>query len=146
MWSSLSVTCDRSVVFSQSVSAGFLHRKNWPLRYITEILLKVALNPIKQTNNIIYSYNLYFLHGLMTRSSHKFVWLHSVWSMYTCTLTPLSEPLWMIHKTLNMHILGKLNKLGTPWFHWMLWMQSRSLYGVLTFTIGVGVLVGCWYC
>jgi hypothetical protein len=38
---SLSVTCDRSVVLSESSS--FLHD-------ITEILLKVALSTIKQTN------------------------------------------------------------------------------------------------
>jgi hypothetical protein len=37
----LSVTCDRPVVFSGS--SGFLHD-------ITEILLKVALHTIKQTN------------------------------------------------------------------------------------------------
>ena len=38
---SLSVICDRSVVFCES--SGFLHD-------ITEILLKVALSTIKQTN------------------------------------------------------------------------------------------------
>ena len=40
MWWNLSVTCDRSVVFSGY--SGFLHD-------ITEILLKVALNTINQT-------------------------------------------------------------------------------------------------
>jgi hypothetical protein len=43
MWSSLSVTCDRSVGFSGYF--GFLHHD------ITEILLKVVLNTIKQANN-----------------------------------------------------------------------------------------------
>ena len=43
MWWSLSVTCDRLVVFYGS--SGFLHHYD-----ITEILLKVALNTIKQTN------------------------------------------------------------------------------------------------
>ena len=43
MWSSLSVTCDRY--------SGFLHHKaaSWPLQYIAEILLKVALNTITLT-------------------------------------------------------------------------------------------------
>ena len=44
MWSSLSVNCGRSVVFSGY--SGFLHKKN-PGRYdITDILLKVALSTI----------------------------------------------------------------------------------------------------
>jgi plasmid replication initiation protein len=47
MWYSLSVTCDRSVVFS-STNKTYHHD-------ITEILLKVALNTIKQTNSI-YTY------------------------------------------------------------------------------------------
>ena len=46
MWKSLSVTCDRSVVFSGY--SGFPHQVNWPPRYITEILLKVVLNTISQ--------------------------------------------------------------------------------------------------
>jgi hypothetical protein len=44
----LSVTCHKSVVFSGYF--GFLHQKNWQPR-LTEILLKVALNTIKQTNH-----------------------------------------------------------------------------------------------
>ena len=44
MWYSLSVTCDRSVVFSGS-STNKTDRHD-----ITEILLKVVLNTIKQTN------------------------------------------------------------------------------------------------
>ena len=49
MWKSLSVTCDRTVVFSGS--SGLLHQKNKTNRHdITEILLKVALNTFKQTN------------------------------------------------------------------------------------------------
>ena len=43
------MTCDKSVVFSGS--SGFLHQINKTDRHdITEILLKVALNTIKQTN------------------------------------------------------------------------------------------------
>ena len=44
MWLSLSVTCDRLVIFS-----GFLHQKKPDHHDIAEILLKVALNTIKQT-------------------------------------------------------------------------------------------------
>ena len=44
MWQSLSVTSDRSMVFS--VSSSFLHQYNWP-HDITEILLNVALSTIK---------------------------------------------------------------------------------------------------
>jgi hypothetical protein len=43
MWSSLSVTCDRSVVFSTNKTD---HHK------ITEILLRVALSTIKPTNQL----------------------------------------------------------------------------------------------
>ena len=43
VWSSLSVTCDRSVVFSQFSSTN---KTDW--HDTTEILLKVALNTIKQ--------------------------------------------------------------------------------------------------
>jgi len=46
MRKSLSVTCDRSVVFSGS-STNKTDRHD-----ITEILLKVALNTIKQTTNV----------------------------------------------------------------------------------------------
>jgi len=49
MWSSFSMTCDRSVVFSKS--SGFLHHINYN-HDITEILLKVALNTIKQMYNV----------------------------------------------------------------------------------------------
>ena len=42
MWSSLSVTCNRLVVFSTNKTDS---------QDRTEILLKVALNTIKQTNN-----------------------------------------------------------------------------------------------
>jgi len=44
MWYSLSVTCDRSIVFS-----GYSTNKT-DRHDITEMLLKVALNTIKQTN------------------------------------------------------------------------------------------------
>jgi len=36
MWSSLSVTCDRSVVFSGST--GFLYHLNWPPRYYWNVV------------------------------------------------------------------------------------------------------------
>jgi len=44
MWYSLSVTCDRSMVFYGY--SGFLHQWNWP-HNITEILVKLALSTIK---------------------------------------------------------------------------------------------------
>ena len=49
MWWSLSVTCDRSVVFSGSSDPVSSTNKT-DRRDITEILLKVALSIIKQTN------------------------------------------------------------------------------------------------
>jgi hypothetical protein len=57
MWSSLSVTCGRSVVFSGS-PVSFTNKTD--RHDITEILLKVALNTIKQTHNyVIFSNILY---------------------------------------------------------------------------------------
>ena len=47
MWSSLSVTCGRSVVFSGY--SGLLHQKKTDCHYITGILLKVALNTMTLT-------------------------------------------------------------------------------------------------
>ena len=57
MWSSLSMTYDRSMIFSETVSStNKIDRHD-----IAEILLKVALNTIKQTNKQIkyweYIYN-----------------------------------------------------------------------------------------
>ena len=49
MWSSLSVICDRSVVFS---GPPVSYTNKTDSHNITEILLKVALNTIKQTNNL----------------------------------------------------------------------------------------------
>jgi hypothetical protein len=62
MWYSLSVTCDRSVVFSGPTvsSTNITDRHD-----ITEILLKVALNTIKQANKtwlqdrLTYTFKLY---------------------------------------------------------------------------------------
>ena len=50
MWYSLSVTCDRSVVFSGY--SGFLHQSNWPPCDKSEILLTVELNTINQTRQV----------------------------------------------------------------------------------------------
>ena len=50
---SLSVICGKSVVFSGY--SGFLHRKTDP-HYITDILLKVALNTLALTNKLIIIY------------------------------------------------------------------------------------------
>ena len=47
MWYSLSVTCDRSVVFSGS---SYFFQQKTDRHDITEILLKVALDTINSTN------------------------------------------------------------------------------------------------
>ena len=48
MWSSLSVTCDRSVVFSSGPPVSSTNKAD--RHDIAEVLLEVALNTIKQAN------------------------------------------------------------------------------------------------
>ena len=64
MLKSLSVTCDMLVNFSGPF--GFLYQIKIDRHDITEILLKVALNAIKQTKNFFFRLS----HGDMDNSIH----------------------------------------------------------------------------
>ena len=79
MWSSLSVTCDRSVVVFSGSSANKTDRHD-----ITEILLKVALNTINQTkpNHCCSTPNDYFFK--LYPDENKF---HSMGPCPLCTKT-----------------------------------------------------------
>ena len=61
VWSSLLVTCDRSVVFSGY--SGFLHQKNWPPRYnwnIVESGVKHHTWLLMKKPNLIFYLSLYW--------------------------------------------------------------------------------------
>ena len=70
MWWSLSVTCDRSVVFSGS--SGFLHQHNWPPRHnwnIVEYYIWCGFRTISLAKSVTWytEYLMYFFHCEETR-------------------------------------------------------------------------------
>ena len=79
MWYSLSVTCDRSMVFSGS--SGFLHQYENDRHDITELFLKVASNTNKQTNKL-YNNDFY--------CQYLYKWIELIQSKWT--LSPSGGP------------------------------------------------------
>ena len=113
MWSSLSVTCDRSVVFSEFSS--FFHQQNWPPRYNWNIVenLKVTLNTII----LIHEY-------MSTLIIQSVAWTHFLLSYFPLYIKWWNtEWLWSNVRIKN-HIVSytmyvvKSTQMGIPCFFW----------------------------